>query len=201
MIKIVSKDFCTFTGVYTAIYVGPCCRSYVLFARKRRISEMLGKLSPTFKLYDIKFSHYPDGRYTFFTCTRARLSAIPIKPVFLYLQIFYLNYYDWILSIGEHVNFADLSVSLRLPTFCIVFPTFLRTGIFPYFTWSFIDWFSAGFFSQCIFSMAEEKKTGKKACKKYSSKLSQKYTSVYSFKRKCNFFYLNNSFGKATWFV
>ena len=44
------------------------------------------------------FSHYPDGRYIFFTCTRTRLSAITIKPVFWYLQIFFLVYYDWILA-------------------------------------------------------------------------------------------------------
>ena len=46
---------------------------------------MLDKLSPTSKLSDIKFSNYPDGRYTFFTCTRTRLSAIPTKPVFFYI--------------------------------------------------------------------------------------------------------------------
>ena len=149
---------------------------------------MLGKWSPISKLSDIKFSHHPDGRYTFFTCRRTRLSAIPIKPDFLYLQIFSLVYYDWILSIGQHVNIADLGVSLRLPTFCIIFPTFFRTVISPEFTWSFIDWVSAVFFSRCIFSLAAEKKIGKKACKNFSSKLSQKYPSIYSFKRKCNFF-------------
>ena len=76
---------------------------------------MLDKLSPASKLSDIKCSNYPDGRYTFFICTSTRLSAIPTKLVFLYLQIFYLVYYDWILSIGQHVNLADLGVSLRLP--------------------------------------------------------------------------------------
>ena len=160
---------------------------------------MLGQWSPTSKLSDIKFPHYPDGRYTFFTCTRTSLSAIPIKSVFLYLQIFPLVYYDWILSIGQHVNFADLGVSLRM--FCIIFPTFLRTSISSEFIWSFIDWVSAGFFSRCIFSFAEEIKIAKKACKKYSSKLSQKYPSIYSFKRKCNFCNLDNSFRKITWFI
>ena len=129
--KFVSKDFCTFTGVYTAAYAGPSHRSYILLVRNFWISEMLGKWSPISKLSDIKFSHHPDGRYTFFTCRRTRLSAIPIKPDFLYLQIFSLVYYDWILSIGQHVNIADLGVSLRLPTFCIIFPTFFRTVISP----------------------------------------------------------------------
>ena len=85
--------------------------------------------------------------------------------------------------------------------FCIIFPTFLRTSISSEFIWSFIDWVSAGFFSRCIFSFAEEIKIAKKACKKYSSKLSQKYPSIYSFKRKCNFCNLDNSFRKITWFV
>ena len=89
-----SKDFCTFTGVYTAIYMGPCRRSYILLVRKFRTSEMLDKWGPTSKLSDIKLSHYPDGRYIFFTCTGIRLSAIPITAVFWYLQIFSLVYYD-----------------------------------------------------------------------------------------------------------
>ena len=98
--KIVSKVFCTFTGIYTAIYMGPCRRSYILLVRKFRTSEMLDKWSPTSKLWDIKLFHYPDCRYIFFTCTRTHLSTIPIKPIFWYLQIFSLVYYDWILSIG-----------------------------------------------------------------------------------------------------
>ena len=65
--KIVFKDFCTFTGVYTAIYMGPCRRSYILLVRKFRTSEMLDKWSPTSKLSDIKSFHYPDCRYIFFT--------------------------------------------------------------------------------------------------------------------------------------
>ena len=80
--KIVSKDFGIFTGIYTAIYMDSCRRPYTL-------------LVPTCKLSDIKFSHYPDGRYILFTCTRTGLSATPIKLVFfLYLQIFSLVYYD-----------------------------------------------------------------------------------------------------------
>ena len=42
-----SKDFCTFTGVYTAIYMGPCRRSYILLVRKFQTSAMLDKWSPT----------------------------------------------------------------------------------------------------------------------------------------------------------
>ena len=64
--KIASKDLCTFTGVYRAIYMGPCHRSYILLIRKFQTSEMLDKWSPLSKLSDIKFSHYPDGRYIFF---------------------------------------------------------------------------------------------------------------------------------------
>ena len=67
--KIVSKDFCLFTGIYTAIYMDSGRRPYTL-------------LVPTCKLSDIKFSHYPDGRYILFTGTRTGLSATPIKLVF-----------------------------------------------------------------------------------------------------------------------
>ena len=151
--KIVSKNFCTFAGVYTAIHMSSCCRSYNLLVQKFWTSEMLDKWSPTSKLSDVKFSHYSDGRHIFFTCTTTRLSAIPIKPVFWYLRIF-SPVYDRILNIGWHVNFSNLGVSLWLPTFCIIFPMFLRTGISPDFTWIFIDWVSVGCFSRCIFSLA-----------------------------------------------
>ena len=90
--KIVSKDFCTFTGVYIAIYMGPCRRSCIILVWKFRTSEMLEKWSPTSKLSHIKLSNYPDSRYIFSTCTRTHLSAIPIKLVFWYLQIFYRVY-------------------------------------------------------------------------------------------------------------
>ena len=164
--KIISKDFCTFTGVFTAIYMGPCRKSYILLVRKFWNSEMLNKWSPTSKLSDIKLSHIPDGRYIFFTCTRTHLSAIPIKPVFWYFQIFSRVCYDWVLSTGCHANFADLGVTLGLSTFCIIFPTFLRTSISPDFTWSFIS------------LVLEKKVPGNKPAKKCSPKLSQKYPSI-----------------------
>ena len=63
--KIVSKDFYTFIGVYTAIYMGPCRRSYILLVQNFRTSEMLNRWSPTSKLSNIKLSHYPDVRYIF----------------------------------------------------------------------------------------------------------------------------------------
>ena len=52
--KIIFKDFCTFTVVYVAIYMGPCCKSYILLVRKFQNSEMLDKWSPTSKLSDVK---------------------------------------------------------------------------------------------------------------------------------------------------
>ena len=133
--KIVSKDFCTFTGVYIAIYMGPYHRSCIILVWKFQTSEMLDKWSPTFKLSHIKLSHYPDSRYIFSTCTRTHLSTIPIKLVFWYLQIFSCL----ILSIGWHVNYADLGVRLWLSTFRIICPRILRTGISPEFTWIFIN--------------------------------------------------------------
>ena len=92
--KIISKDLCTFTSVYIAIYTGPCRKSYILLVRKFWTSEIFDKWSPTSKLSDIKLSHIPDGQYNFFTCTRTHLSTIPIKPIFLFFQIFSLVCYD-----------------------------------------------------------------------------------------------------------
>ena len=109
--------------------MGPCRRSYILLVQKFRTSKMLDEWSPTSKLSDIKLPHIPDGWYIFFTCTRTHLSAIPAELVFWYLQIFSCVYYDWILSIGKHVNFTDLGVSLWLSAFCMIFPAFLQTGI------------------------------------------------------------------------
>ena len=73
-------------------------KSYL--SEKFRTSKILDKWSPTSKLSDINFSHYPDGRYISFTCTRTCLSATPIKPVFWYLQIFFLGYMIefWVLA-------------------------------------------------------------------------------------------------------
>ena len=90
--KIVSKDLCTFKGFYTAIYIGPCRRSYILLVQKFRISEMLDKWSPTPKLSNIKFPIIQTVDIFY------HLYENP--PVFWHLQIFSLVYYDWILSIG-----------------------------------------------------------------------------------------------------
>ena len=79
----------------------------------------------------VRYQIVPHSKWLiyFFTCTRTHLSAIPAELVFWYLQIFSCVYYDWILSIGKHVNFTDLGVSLWLSAFCMIFPTFLQTGI------------------------------------------------------------------------
>ena len=75
----------------------------------------------------------------FFTYTRTRLSAIPIKPVFfissnLFPCLLWLNFEYWLRckSATAYVlhNFSNI----------------LAAGISPNFTWIFIDWVSAGFF-------------------------------------------------------
>ena len=162
--KIISKDFCTFTGVYIAIHMGPCRRSCILLNRKFPTSEMSDKWSPTSKLSDIKLSHISDGRYIFFTCTRTHLSVIPIKPVFWYFKIFSRVCYDWVLSTGYRVNFADLGVTLGMSKFCIIFPTYFRTSVSPDFTWIFIDWVSGGGAVYPVYFLLglRKKDTGKK---------------------------------------
>ena len=122
----VAKDFCTFAG----IYVGPCRMSYILLPK---ISNFRNVGQVKSHIQAVRYQTVPSSKRSiyFFPCTRIHLSTIPIKAVFLYFQIFSHVYYDWILSIEQHVNFPDLVASLRLSTFCIIFPTFLRTGISP----------------------------------------------------------------------
>ena len=83
--KIISKDFCTFTGVDIAIYMGPCRKSYILLVRKFWTSEMLDKWSPASKLSDIKLSHIPDGRHIFLL---VRESTCPPYLLNLFFDIF-----------------------------------------------------------------------------------------------------------------
>ena len=138
--KIVSKDFCIFTGVYIAIYMGPCRGSYILLVRKFRTSEMLDKWGPTSKLSDIKLLHIPNDWYIFFTFARTHLSTIPIKLVFWYLQIFPRVYYDivnfecWITSQLYQFRYKCATIYV-----CITFLGILRTSISPDFTWIFIE--------------------------------------------------------------
>ena len=129
--KVISKGFCKFTGVYIAIYMGPCRKSYFLLVRKFRASVMLDKWSPTFKLSDIKLFHIPDGRYIFSlarepTCRPYLLNLFfdifksfsvfvmidfwvldIISTFFGYFQMFSRVSYDGVLSIGCHFNFTD----------------------------------------------------------------------------------------------
>ena len=146
--KIVSKDFCTFLGVYIAIYMGLCCKSYILLVPKFRTSKLL------------------------------------IKGAFWYFQIFSRVCYDWVLSIGYHVNFADLGVTLGLSTFCIIFPTFFRTSISPDFTWIFIDWVSAGFFPGVFSPWPEKKRHREKSPQKNVPPNSVKNIRPYSLSRE-----------------
>ena len=118
-------------------YRRPC----IILVWKFQTSQMLEKWSRTSKLSHIKLYHYPDSQYIFSTCTRTHLSTIPIKPVFDIFKSFSVFI---ILSIGWHVNFADLGVRLRLSTFRIIFLRFLRTGISPDFTWTFFTRFLGG---------------------------------------------------------
>ena len=181
------RDFCTFTGVCTAIYMGSCHRSYILLVQKFQTFEMLDKWSPTSKMSDIEFPHYPDGWYIFFTCTRTGLSAKPIKPVFSYLQIFSLVYYDKFWALANILTSCRFRCKSATAIFCIIFPTFFPTGISPFFTWIFIDWVPTGHFFVVYILLGLRKKDREKACKKCSYKLSQTHLSIYSLKRKCNF--------------
>ena len=194
--KIVSKDFCTLAGVYIAIYMGPCRRSSIVLVWKFRTSKMLDKWSPTYKLSHIKLSYYQNSQYFF------SLALEPTCPPYL-LKLFFNIFKSFpvfiLLSIGLHVNFADLDVSVRLSIFRIIFPRFLRTGISPDFTWILLAEFLGGFFSVYFLLGLRKKKTWKKICKKCSTKFSPYSLSIYSFKGKCNFCNPDNCFRKIKW--
>ena len=164
--------------------MGRCRRSYILLVRKFRTSEMLDKWSPTSKLCNIKFFHYPDCRYIFFTCTRTHLSTIPIKPFLISSNLFpcllWLNFEYWL---------------------CIVFTTFLRTGILHDFTWIFIDWVSAGFLTDVFSPWPKKKRHRKKSQQKMFLQTQSKISVHILFKGKCNFCHLDNSFRKIKLFV
>ena len=55
---------------------------------------------------------------------------------------------------------------MGLSTFCIIIPTFFRTSISPEFTWIFVDWVSAGFFSGVFSPLSEKKRLQEKSQQK-----------------------------------
>ena len=61
---------------------------------------------------------------------------------------------------------VDIGVSLWLPMFSIIFPTFLRTGISPEFTWTFIYWVSAGYFPGVFSPWPKKKRHREKSLQK-----------------------------------
>ena len=124
--KIVSKDFCTFTGVYIAIYMGQCRRSCIILVGnvlkcwKNEVPHPSSPISncPTIQTVGIFFP-------------LVREPTCPPYLLNLFFDIFKSFPVFIILSVGWHVNFADLGVRLRLSTFRIIFPRVLRTGISP----------------------------------------------------------------------
>ena len=58
----------------------------------------------------------------------------------LFPCLLWLNFECWLTC-----QICRFSCKSATATFCIIFPTFLRTGISSDFTWIFIDWLSAGF--------------------------------------------------------
>ena len=168
--KIVSKDFFTFTGVYIAIYTGACCSSYILLVRKFRTFEMLDMWSPTSKLSDIKLSKIPDVSIYMFHL----YENLPVKPyllnlIFWYLHIFSCVFYDWILSIG-HVMFAYLGVSLRQSIFCLIFRCFCGlVFLLTLLDFSLTEFLRGSFLVYFLLGL-RKKDTLKRARKKCSSK-------------------------------
>ena len=142
--------------------MNPCRRSCIILVWKFWICKILEKWSPTSKLCHIKLSNYPDSRYIFSTC---REPVCPPYLLNLFFDIFKSFIVFIILSIWWYANFADLSVRLRLSTFQIIFPRFLRTGISSDFNSIFIDWVSEKFFPG-VFSPWSQKKTCKNVCPK-----------------------------------
>ena len=150
--KIASKDFCTLTAVYIAIYMGPCRRPYIPLVREFQTSKMLGKCSPTSKLSGIKLSHYLDGRYIFF-----HLYESP--PVCFIYQICVLISSD-LFPCLLWLNF-EYWITCKLGWFrckCVtdyVLHNFSNVLADWYFSWLYLNfhWLSfCGVFPLCIFS-------------------------------------------------
>ena len=131
--------------------MGSCRRSYIfLLVQKFRTSEIWDKWSPASKLVDIKLSHYPDGRYIIFTCTRTHLSAIANKSVFfissnLFPCLLWLSFEYWITY--QLCRFRCKSATVYI---LHNFSNVLAGCISSDFTWlSF-----CGVFYRCVFFMA-----------------------------------------------
>ena len=58
--KIVSEDFCIFTGVSTAIYIGPCRRSYILLVRKISNFQNTGQVKSNIQA--VRYQFFPLSR-------------------------------------------------------------------------------------------------------------------------------------------
>ena len=155
MVDILSFwDFCTFTGVYTAIYMGSCRRTYILLAQKFQTSEMLHKWSPTSTLSDMKFPHNPSSRYIF---SLVREPACPPNLLNLFLDIF--KYFPLFIMI-KFWALANILTSCRhrcKSATAYVLHNFSNVLSDWYFSWLYLNfywWVPAGVFSRCIFSLA-----------------------------------------------
>ena len=147
-VQKLNEDFYTFTGVYTAIYMGSRCRSYILHVQKCQTSEMLDEWSPTSKLSDIKLSHIPDGWNIYLLHEN-----LPVcHTCFWYLQIFprvfpWLNFEYWITC---HLCWfrCKLATFYVLLHFSNVFADWYFCWLYLSFHWlSFCEFFSGVFFS------------------------------------------------------
>ena len=113
------------------------------------ITGLASYLSENFKLPKCWTSEVPHSSSPISNCPTIQTVDIffplvrepicPPYPLNLFFDIFKSFPVFIILSIGWHVNYADLVVRLWLSTFRIICPRFLRTGVSPEFTWIFIN--------------------------------------------------------------
>ena len=161
-------------------------RPYILLVRKFRTSEMLDKWSLTSKLFDIKLSHIPDVRYIFFTCTRTHLSAIPVFDIFKIFPVFsrpWMNFEYWITC--QLCEYCEYWITCQVSD-CLRFASFFERSwglVFLYLNYFTLLEFSLTEFLRVIFHCSfllglRKKGTGRKARKKCSPKLNQKYSFI-----------------------
>ena len=148
---------------------------------------MLDKWSPTSKLSEIKLFHYPDCRYIFFSLAREAACPPYLLNLFLISSnlfpcLLWLNFECWLTC--QLCRFSRKSATA---TFCIIFPTFLRTGISSDFTWIFIDWLSAGFLPEVLSLWRKKKRHRKKSRQKMFLQTQSKISTLILFQGKMQF--------------
>ena len=151
--KIVSKDFCTFSGVYIAIYMGPCRRFYILLVQNFEL--------PKCWTSEVPYSSHPISNYPtiqtvdiFYSLVRESICPPYLWSLFfnssnLFPCLLWLNFEYWITYQLCRLR-CKSATAYVLHNFSNVLADWCFFSIHLSFHWlSF-----CGVFSRCTFSLA-----------------------------------------------